>query len=180
MFSSHIFIVFRIIIIHTFEFLWFQWMLNVKTFSILCRIWRENVIHSGHCTYLFLIILISSLCWYFKWIKIKTKFTVVGELVYRYTLLHFKLSRFYSVAVVDVQICCYFIYLTHFRTAVIAGNGTQRLVDMNLFCFDISLRTSLRFFSAARLRYNYIIVCCYFWSNGQKLEFNWTNNNCLR
>lgn len=42
------------------------------------------------------------------------------------------------------------IYLTHFRTGVIAGNGTQRLVDISFFCFDTCLRSSLKFFSAAR------------------------------
>lgn len=45
------------------------------------------------------------------------------------------------------------IYFTHLRTVVIAGNGTQRLFDINRFCFDICFRSSDKFFSAALLRY---------------------------
>lgn len=88
---------------------------------------------------------------------------VVGELVSIYVLLFFK-----SVSILFRRCRCYFIYLTHFRTEVIAGNGTQRLVDMSLFCFDISLRISLRFFSAARLRY----CVFYFGIDRQKIEFD--------
>lgn len=50
---------------------------------------------------------------------------------------------------------CLTIYLTHFRTVVIAGNGTHRLVDISFFCFDTCLRRSLKFFSAARLRWKW-------------------------
>lgn len=86
--------------------------------------------------------------------KNKNKFTVVGELVCRYNSVSSCFDyTVVVVVVVGVDSLGYFIYLTHFRTAVIAGSGTQRLVDMNLFCFDTSLRNSLRFFSAARLRY---------------------------
>lgn len=91
--------------------------------------------------------------------KNKNESTVVGELV--------QINMFYSTSncfdfISMTTDRCEFIYLTHFRTAVIAGNGTQRLVDMSLFCFEISLRISLRFFSAARLRYHHIIMCFVF------------------
>lgn len=43
-------------------------------------------------------------------------------------------------------------YFTHFLTLVIAGNGAQRFIDINFFCFDICWRISDRFFSATRLR----------------------------